>query len=53
MREITFVRKWTQSCDLFPFLLFPTKTPIDVAPDSLPEVQWIKSDDSENRELFI
>jgi hypothetical protein len=33
MREITFVRKWTQSCDLFHFLLFPIKTPIDVVSD--------------------
>jgi hypothetical protein len=29
MREITFVKKWTQSCDLFPFQLFPIKIPID------------------------
>jgi len=52
MCEITFVRKWTQSCDLFHFLIFPIKSPIEAAPDSLQEVQWIGSGDSEYTELL-
>jgi len=30
----------------------PIKSPINVAPDSLPEVQWFESGDTENTELL-
>jgi len=53
MPEITFRQKMDPVVWLVFFSTLPLKIPIDVATDSLPEVQWIESGDSESTELLI